>query len=436
MATLADTTLSKMKWRLLPFLLVCYLLAYLDRVNVSIAALQMNEDLGFTPTIYAFGGGIFFLGYFLFELPSNWALERVGARRWIARIMISWGLVASAMAFVSGPTSFYWLRFLLGAAEAGFLPGIVYYLSRWFPARERAAIMALFFLGLPLSFVVGAPVSGALLSLDGLLGIAGWKWLYLLEGLPTVVFGILCLKVLTDRPSEAKWLSAEERNWIEGVLRAEEAERAKVSAPTFTAALYDRRVWAFGIAYVGIIMGMYGIGLWLPQIIKQLGYSDFVTSTISAVPYVLSAVAMIVVARSSDRTGERRWHAVLPCIVAAAGLVASAYIGSPLLSLAAVTVGAVAVISSMPTFWALPTAVLSGSAAAGGIALINSIGNLGGFAGPYLVGYVREASGSFQLGLLFLAVCPFLTALILYAMTGRSTAEEALRRAKSSAPAH
>jgi ACS family tartrate transporter-like MFS transporter len=436
MATLADTTLSKMKWRLLPFLLVCYLLAYLDRVNVSIAALQMNEDLGFTPTIYAFGGGIFFLGYFLFELPSNWALERVGARRWIARIMISWGLVASAMAFVSGPTSFYWLRFLLGAAEAGFLPGIVYYLSRWFPARERAAIMALFFLGLPLSFVVGAPVSGALLGLDGLFGVAGWKWLYLLEGLPTVVFGILCLKVLTDRPSEAKWLSAEERNWIEGVLRAEEAERAKVSAPSFAAALYDRRVWAFGFAYVGIIMGMYGIGLWLPQIIKQLGYSDFVTSTISAIPYVLSAVAMVVVARSSDRTGERRWHAVLPCVVAAAGLVASAYIGSPVLSLLAVTVGAVAVISSMPTFWALPTAVLSGSAAAGGIALINSIGNLGGFAGPYLVGYVREATGSFQLGLLFLAICPFVTALILYAMTGRSTAEEALRRAKSSAPAH
>ena len=376
----------------------------------------MNKYLGFTPTVYATGSGIFFLGYFLCELPSNWTLERVGARRWIARIMITWGLLASCTAFVWNGNSFYWVRLLLGAAEAGFLPGIIYYLSRWFPARQRALVMGTFFLGVPLSFVIGAPLSGALLGLDGTLGLAGWKWLFLLEGAPAIILGVCCFVLLIDKPSAAGWLEPAEREWLTGVLRAEEIERAGGASTSFWAALSEPGVYLFGIAYMGINMGIYGIGFWMPQIIKQLGFSNFVTALMSAVPYLIAAVVMVLWARSSDRSGERRWHAVVPCVACSVGLLGSALIGNTALSYVALTFGAVGIMASMATFWALPTGALAGSAAAGGIAMVNSVGNLGGFGGAYLVGALREYTGSFQSSLVALAVCPLLAAAILYTM--------------------
>jgi MFS transporter, ACS family, tartrate transporter len=413
-----ESALSKARWRLLPFLLLCYLCAYLDRANVGVAALQMNKSLGFTPTVYAFGAGIFFLSYFALEIPSNWAMERVGTRRWIARIMLTWGVLASCTAFVWDAQSFYVVRFFLGAAEAGLLPGVIVYLTRWFPARERAGIMGMFFLGLPLSFVIGAPISGALLGLDGVWGLAGWKWLFLLEGLPTVILGFLCLRVLTNTPAEAQWLEPEEREWLTNVIRAEAAERAAQAGTSFASALRSPAVWIYGVTYIGIVMGIYGIGLWLPQIIKQLGHSDFVTSVISAVPYLVGAIVMMLWAHSADRRSERRWSAVIPPVVASLGLVASACISDPVLSLVAVGVATVGIMASMPTFWALPMTTLSGPAASSGAALVNSLGNLGGFAGPFLVGYLRQATNSFTVGLLFLGACPMIAAIVLYFMSG------------------
>jgi MFS transporter, ACS family, tartrate transporter len=414
--SVGESAIRKAKWRLLPFLIGCYFLAYLDRANVGIAALEMNADLGFTPTIYAFGSGIFFIGYFLFEVPSNWALDKFGARVWIARIMVTWGALAAATAFVWDANSFYWVRFLLGVAEAGFLPGVVLYLSRWFPSRERAAIMAIFFLGLPLSYIIGSPLSGALLNLDGLFGMAGWKLMFLPEGIPTIIVGFFCLKVLTDKPADAKWLEPAERQWLTETIAAEGKLRTHGST-SFGSAFRQSRVWVLGLAYVGIIMGIYGIGLWLPQIVKPLGYGNFGTGVISAIPYVIASVAMVLWSRSSDRRNERRWHAVLPCLLACVSLVLSATVDSQLVSLMFLTIAAVGILASMSTFWAIPTAMLSGAAAASGIAVVNSIGNLGGFAGPYLVGYIRESTGSFQPALFFLAICPLVSAVILYRMT-------------------
>jgi len=415
--TLQATTTSKIKRRILPFLVICYLFAYLDRTNVGIAALTMNKDLGLTPTMFAFGGGIFFVGYFLFEIPSNWFLERVGARLWIARIMITWGIIASLTAVIWSGTSFYWIRFLLGVGEAGFLPGIVLYLSRWFPAQERSLIMSTFFLGIPLSSVIGAPLSGALLSLNGVFGIAGWRWLFLLEGLPPMLLGAFCLFMLCDRPEEATWLKPAEREWIVGVLRAEDTAQRRRTPQAFLAAFGDGGVWAFAIAYVGINMGIYGITLWLPQIIKPLGFSNFVTSLLTTIPYLLTAIAMILWARNSDRMKERRWHVTIPCVVASAGLIASAHAGNPWLGFAAITVAAIGIIGLLSIFWSLPSAMLSGSAAACGIALINSVGNLGGFAGPYLIGYLREATNSFQVALSVLAIFPLIASAILFTVT-------------------
>jgi MFS transporter, ACS family, tartrate transporter len=415
--TVGDSALRKARWRLLPLLILCYFLAYLDRANVGIAALQMNADLNFAPTVFAFGGGIFFVGYFLFEVPSNWALEKIGARIWIARIMITWGALAACTAFVWDAHSFYWVRFFLGAAEAGFLPGVILYLSRWFPARERAAIMALFFLGLPLSYIIGSPVSGALLNIEAL-GMAGWKWMFLLEGIPTILVGFVCLAMLADTPRDAKWLTQEERDWLSEKI-ASEASQVGHGSKSFSSAFRNGSVWALGLAYVGIIMGTYGLGLWLPQIIKPLGYGNFGTGVLSAIPYVFAAIAMVVWSRSSDRHNERRWHAMLPCLLACACLILSAVTGSLVLSLVFLTLAAVGILASMATFWAIPTAMLTGAAAASGVALVNSIGNLGGFAGPYLVGYIKEATGSFQTALFFLAFCPLVSALIIYLMTGR-----------------
>lgn len=413
-------TIKKLYWRLLPFLLLCYLAAYLDRVNVGFAALHMNSDLGFTPTMYAIGGGIFFVGYLIFEIPSNWMIEKVGARIWIARILITWGLISTATAFIQGSTSFYIIRFFLGAAEAGFLPGVILYLTKWFPAEHRSKVLGLFILGIPLSFIVGSPVSGMLLGMDGTLGLKGWQWLFLLEGVPPVLLGVMCIWLLADSPAKAKWLEAEEREWINGILKAE-AVSIKDSPHSFSGALRSVRVWLFGLAYIGIVSGMYGVSLWLPQIVKAFGMTDVRVGFVTAIPYLVAAVVLVLWARHSDQTGERRWHALVPCVVGAAGLAASTMTGDPVLSMVSFTIALSGVLTSMPIFWTLPSAFLTGPAAAAGIALINCIGNVGGFAGPYLVGYVRQTTNSFGAAMLLLAGFLLVTAVLLFTLSKRSS---------------
>ena len=399
------TALAKASRRLLPFMFLLYVVAYLDRINVGFAALTMRRDLGFSDAVYGLGAGIFFLGYFVFEIPSNLVLQRVGARRWIARIMISWGLVSSAMLFVRGPASFYALRLLLGVAEAGFFPGMILYLSYWFPARARARATARFMTATAIAGVVGGPISVALLGLDGIAGLHGWQWLFLLEGLPAVVLGIVVLVALPDGPGDARWLTPAERAALEAALHADREVSAPTAAHTFGAAVRDPRVWRLAALYFAIVNGFYGISLWTPQIVKGLsGLGDTAVGFLSTIPYLAAAIAMTIVGASSDRRGERRGHVVAAVLVGATGLVWCAWLTTPVLALLALTLAAVGVWSALGPFWALPVTFLRGSAAAGGIALVNSVGNLGGFVGPYVIGLLREATGSFAAGLLALAI--------------------------------
>ncbi|HEX8096927.1 MAG TPA: MFS transporter [Pyrinomonadaceae bacterium] len=400
--------MRKVTRRLIPFLFLLYIVAYLDRVNVGFAQLQMKGALGFDEVVYGFGAGVFFVGYFLFEIPSNLILERVGARVWIARIMVVWGLVAAAMMFVRGPLSFYTLRFLLGVGEAGFFPGIILYLTYWFPAAERARAVSLFMTATALAGVVGGPASGALLSLNGAGGLAGWQWLFLVEGIPAVVLGVVVLVYLTDRPESARWLKAGERDWLSGELKAERERQHEGHARTLPQALKSFRVWLLGLVYFSIILGFYSISLWLPVIVKGFtGLSDFQVGLVSALPYVVAAAGMIFIGAHSDRTGERRWHVALPAVAGGAALLLAAYFHNPLLVLLSLCVAALGIWGALGPFWTLPASFLRGSAAAGGIAVINSIGNLGGFVGPYLVGFVKRSTGSFSGGLVVLALFLF-----------------------------
>lgn len=404
-AELRRTTLATVGWRLLPFLLLLYVVAWLDRVNVGFAALQMNQDLGFSSTVYGFGAGVFFIGYAFFEVPSNVILARVGARLWIARIMITWGVLSVAMMFVSGPLSFYILRFLLGVAEAGFLPGIIYYLGNWFPAAERARAVSWFMLAIPLSTVIGGPLAGAILTLDDWHGLHGWQWLFLLEGVPAVLLGFVVLVFLTDRPEDARWLEPGQRDWLASTMRAEQAAAQKRHGLNLKAALLHPTVLKLGIILFACQTGSYGLTLWIPQIVQGLsGLGDFAVGMISTIPYVAASIGMILIGASSDRSGERLLHVAIPSAVAAVGFVASALLTSPVPAMIALTVAAVGDLSTRGPFWALPTQFLSGSAAAAGIALINTFASLGGFVGPYMVGFVRNLTGSFAGGLIFLAV--------------------------------
>ena len=404
-AELGRVTLTKVAWRLLPFLLLLYVVAWLDRVNIGFAALQMNQYLGFSAAVYGFGAGIFFIGYALFEVPSNLILARVGARLWIARIMITWGVLSIAMMFVSGATSFYVLRFLLGVAEAGFLPGIIYYLGHWFPAAERARAVSWFMLAIPLSTVIGGPLAGGLLELNGWHGLAGWQWLFLVEGVPAVVLGFVVLIYLTDSPERAEWLRPEERTWLAERVRAEHRAAHARHGVGLRAALFHPTVWLLGFIIFACQTGSYGLTLWIPQIVQGLsGLSNLAVSMISALPYVAASVGMILIGASSDRSGERFLHIAIPSAVAAVGFVASAYFTSPVPAMLALTLAAVGDLGTRGPFWSLPTRFLTGSAAAGGIGLINTLGSLGGFVGPYAVGMVRQYTGSFAGGLVFLAL--------------------------------
>jgi D-galactonate transporter len=423
---------SKIRLRLIPFMFLLYVVAYLDRVNVGFAALQMNRDLGFGPQVYGRGAGIFFLGYTLFEVPSNLLMARVGARLWIARIMIVWGLVSAAMMYVDSVPLFYASRFLLGVAEAGFFPGMILYLTYWFPASERAKAVAQFMTGTAIANVIGGPLSGLLLTLDGTMGLAGWQWLFLVEGIPAVLLGLFVLYYLTEGPADAHWLSADERKWL--IARMESDRAATVSghdSSSLKAALLSPRVWYFGLLYFTIVVGFYGITFWLPQILKNLsGLSDVKIGLISAIPYVIAAVVMVVVAASSDRAGERRWHVAIPSFMSAFGLIMSATTRDPVLSLAALSLAAAGIWAALGPFWSLPTAFLTGAAAAGGIALINSLGNLGGFLSPMLIGEIRARTDSFAVALFVLAAAPFLTGvLVLLGVRGgpRPVVREPLR---------
>ena len=405
-------TLRKITLRIVPFIMLLYFVAFIDRVNIGFAALTMNKDLGFSPAVFGFGAGIFFWGYFLFEVPSNIILHKIGARIWIARVMITWGLVSAAMAFVQGVASFYVLRFLLGAAEAGFFPGIILYLSYWFPARQRAAVTALFMAAAPLSTVLGSPVSGALLEMDGLLGLKGWQWLFLTEALPAVLLGFVVLVYMTDRPEQASWLDGDERNWLVSTMSAESASKAATANHSIWRGLADPRVLALSLVYFGTSAGLYTLGVWAPQIIKQFGLSPLEVGFLNAVPATVAVIAMVLWARHSDRTGERTWHVVLACLLAAAGLalaVPAAGVATALVALTFVNIG---VSSSKPPLWSMPTMFLSGSAAAAGIATINSIGNLGGFVGPAMIGWIKDRTGSFAGGLYFVGLLLLLSAIL------------------------
>ena len=421
-----QSAIAKATRRLIPFLCFCYAVNFLNRVNVGFAALAMNEDLGFTPSMFGAGAGIFFVGYILFEIPSNLALQRFGARIWIARIMISWGLIAAAMALVNSETSFYAMRFLLGVAEAGFFPGIILYLTYWFPARERARIVSLFMAAVPLATVVGGPVSGALLELHGLGGLKGWQWLFIVEGLPAVLLGVIALKFLTDRPEDADWLSKKERQALASTLAAEAKATRKVGYAGLGQALTRPRVLVLGLLYFCLVVGLYGIGFWMPQVIQTFGLAPLRIGFLTAIPYLFAAIAMVLWGAHSDRTGERIWHVALPLFLAGAAFAWSAYAGPLSFTMVALTLATLGIYAAIGIFWSLPTAILTGTGAAAGLALVNSMGNLGGLAGPSIVGVIRQATGSFTAALLFLAGALLLAALIAllfgYATRARATA--------------
>jgi ACS family tartrate transporter-like MFS transporter len=417
------STIRAISWRLIPFLILAYFLAYLDRVNLGFAALTMNAELKFSPLIFSWGAGIFFIGYFIFEVPSNLALEKFGASRWIARIMASWGIISALMATVSGEWSFYILRFLLGVAEAGFFPGIILYLTYWYPAEYRARFMAAFAVAVPLSTVIGAPISGLLLGLDGVMGLKGWQWLFILEGIPSVVLGLVTWFYLTDRPEKANWLSAEQKAWLSSRLKAENAAKESVHRLTLAQALSSPKVIALSLIYFGFVGALYGMQFWLPQIVKAFGLTNAQTGFVTAIPYLFGTIAMIFWARHSDDTRERVAHVGGPLLLTAIALGVCGYITEPTTTMLALTVAAIGVFCTFAVFWTLPTAWLSGTAAAGAIALINSIGNLAGFGGPYLVGWVKEASGSTSTALLVLALLPLVAGLLTF-LGGHETKTE------------
>jgi ACS family tartrate transporter-like MFS transporter len=402
-ARMEDVVVRTLTWRLVTFLFLLYIVAYLDRINLGFAALQMQQQLGFTDAVYGFGAGVFFAGYFLFQVPSNLVLERVGARRWIAVLMILWGIISASMALVTSVRSFYALRFLLGAAEAGFFPGVILYLKNWFPARARARTVARFMTAAPLSGVVGGPLSGALLGLHHKAGLAGWQWMFLLEGIPAIVLGAIVWAYLVDRPALAHWLSEEQREWLQQTLLAE-ANASPESESSALAAFRMGRIWILALVYCGVNTVSYGVSMWLPNLIKSLGgMSNFTIGVLSAIPYVAAAVTMVFVGLSSDRSGERRWHAAVPALAGAIAIGLAGGTTSLATAVALVSVAVVGVFSMMGPFWAMPTALLSATTAAAGIAFINSVGNLGGFFGPYIIGLVRTSTGQFRGGLLVVA---------------------------------
>jgi D-galactonate transporter len=409
---LEERTVARASKRLVPFLILCFFVAYLDRVNVGFAALTMNRDLGLSASAFGFGAGVFFLTYAVFEVPSNLLLERFGARRWIARIMCTWGILSGAMAFIHGETGFYVVRMLLGAAEAGFFPGIIFYLTLWFPAVYRARMAGAFLAAVPLATVIGAPVSGVLLGLDGVMGLRGWQWLFLLEAAPALILSAVVFFYLTDQPADAAWLAPEERAWLVARLRQEQLKRESVRTYNVVQALCNPKVLALSLVYFGAVANNYGLSFFLPQIVKAFGGSNVQAGIVTAIPYVAGAIGAVWWGRHSDATRERRFHLAGSLLLGSAGIALSTAIDNPVLKILVLCVAGFGIFGSLPVFWTLPTAFLGGAAAAGGIALINSIGNLAGFVAPYAVGAIRDATGGFTGGLLCVSGASLLATLI------------------------
>lgn len=405
-ASLERRVVSKVSWRLLPYLFLLYVIAYIDRINVGVARDVMSKDLRLDPEIFGIGAGIFFVGYFLFEVPSNFMLTRVQARVWIARIMIFWGIVTVSMMFVRGVTSFYVLRFLLGAAEAGFFPGILFYMTRWFRAKDRARAISLFMTAGTLAGVVGNPLSGSLLHMDGIAGLKGWHWLFIIEGTPAVLLGISVLFLLTESPEKARWLTPEESEWLRGEIEKEQAAKPSGHGSSLVAGLSHPTVWHLTGVYFLLVTGAYGFEFWLPGIVKRMNQgTDFQAALLSAIPYLVATVAMVVVGHHSDRTGERRRHVAGSMFMAAVGFFAATRTQNPILGLGALCFAWSGLKAAQGPFWAIPPVFLSGTAAAGGIALINSVANLGGYFGPWLAGRLEKMTGSYSAGLLMSAGC-------------------------------
>ena len=416
-----DRAYSKVFWRIVPFLMLCYVVAYLDRVNVGFAKLQMSSELGLSEAAYGVGAGIFFIGYFLFEVPSNIIMNKVGARIWIARIMVTWGVISAAFMFTTSETTFYVLRFLLGVAEAGFFPGIILYLTSWYPAHRRAKIIATFMSAIPISAIFGNPLSGLLMDgFHGTHGLSGWQWMFLIEAIPAIVFGIVTFFYLDDSIRTAKWLDDAEKDVLTANINAE--NRAKASSPhSIGATLTDRRVWLMCLIYFCFVLGQYGLNFWMPTIVKATGVAGNLNiGLISAIPYICTFVAMLALGRSADRLRERRWHLVVPALIAAGGFVAATTATSTTVAIACLSLAAAGAISCAPLFWSLPTAFLAGTGAAAGIAWINSVGNLAGFLGPFLVGYLKDFTGSNSAGMYLLAVALIVGSLAVLAVPAKT----------------
>jgi len=411
-----DLIVSKVSRRIVPYIFICYIVNYLDRFNVSFAALEMSSDLKFSEMTYGLGASMFFVGYVFFEIPSNLIMEKVGARLWIARIMITWGLVSTCMLFVKTPSGFYLLRFLLGVAEAGFFPGMILYLTYWIPAAERARAFALFLTSTSLAGVFGGPISGALLKLGGVYGLKGWQWLFLVEGIPAVVLGVVTFFYLDDKPEQARWLSPAERQWLTETMQKEHQKKTLGHSLTLWQALKHPRVWLLCLLYFSVIISFYGIAFWLPQVVKNFSHlTNSTVALLSAVPYIAASILMVITAHHSDRTGERKHHVAASAFAGCIGLVLAVYFleqEQPLFAFCSICLAASGIWSTLGPFWSLPTAFLSGTAAAGGVALINSVGNVGGFVGPYVIGYVKQATHSFTNGMLVLAATLLIAAVL------------------------
>ncbi|MCJ2038753.1 MFS transporter [Methylobacterium sp. J-059] len=399
-----EQTYTKVFWRLVPFLMLCYVVAYLDRVNVGFAKLQMSQDLGFSETVYGFGAGVFFVGYFLFEVPSNVILHRVGARIWIARIMVTWGIISGAFLFVNSATTFYVMRFLLGLAEAGFYPGVILYTTAWFPAHRRAKVIAVFMAAIPVSGIFGNPLSGWIMdAFNGAHGLAGWQWMFVIEAVPAVLVGIAVFFYLDNRASEAKWLTDPEKAVIERDIAADNV--GKETSPHSIATVFrNGRVWFMSFIYFCFVTGQYGLTFWMPTLVKATGVQGNLNiGLISAIPFLFAVFVMILLGRSADRMRERRWHLIVPALCGAVGFVVAATAGSTVIAIMALSIAAGGVLTCAPLFWSMPTAFLSGAGAAAGIALINSVGNLAGFASPYVIGALKDYSGNTATGMYALA---------------------------------
>lgn len=442
MEEIETRTIRKVMWRLMPFLVICYFVAYLDRVNVGFAKLQMNAALGLSEAAYGFGAGLFFIAYFLLEVPSNLALDKFGARLWIARIMFSWGLISALFAYIqpisratgiSNEYVFFILRFLLGIAEAGFFPGAILFLTLWVPAKHRSRVLSIFYLAQPLTIVIGAPIAAALLQAHGVFGLSGWRVMFFGVSVPAIVVGIITWFYLPDRPADARWLTGAEKAWLGAALAAEEKGKAHSHTSGAWDALRNGRVWLLSLVYFGLVYGLYALAFFLPTIIAgfeaQFGtkFSVMEKGLITAIPYLPAAIALFVWSRDASRRGVRTWHVALPALVGAASVPAALYMGSPVTTVAVITVTACAIFSALPNFWAIPARFLSGAGAASGIGLINSAGNVAGFAAPFITGAVKDATGSYHAPMLIVGAFMLLSAVLVAVVAGQ-TEEDPVRR--------